>query len=281
MAAAVVNWIPARKIQGKIPTAGYNDGDEIQIPFMLAPRVIDKMHEANPRLHLIGCKMTSGSSEGDLITEAYSTLRRAKCHVVLANDLQHLHQKFLVYPDRSVHGYLDDWEALYKALSQVMLDQHFHSYCVGASLSVSQETESRFRKTVDAYHDRFVSEETGLVFGAVAVKADRGWLVSSRGKSTQELYQFGKVWHVDESWREVVLSQDSCKVSLNAPLMIRFGNRFDHDVVVHYHCDSPPEGFRTLEYAPPGTVRDSLRELRPEDSQGIYIAGHGVIAPHF
>lgn len=279
MAAAVVNWIPSKKISGKIVTAGYKDGDEIQIPFMLAPRVIDRMRQEAPNLHLIGCKMLSGSSEEELITEAYSTLRRARCHVVLANDLQDLHRKYLVYPDRSVHLYHDDWASLYMELHRVMLDQHFHSYCI-ASPPSAEVSQDRFREIVDLYRDRFVSSGTGLVFGAVAVKTDRGWLVSSRGKSEQDLYTCGTVVYVDEAWREVVLARDSCKVSLNAPLMIRFGNRFDHDVVVHYHCDRPPEGFRTVEYAPPGTERDSLRPLHPEDVQGIYIAGHGVIQPH-
>jgi phosphopantothenoylcysteine synthetase/decarboxylase len=43
MAAAVVNWIPANPITGKMPTKGFKEGDIIQVPFVLAARVIDKM----------------------------------------------------------------------------------------------------------------------------------------------------------------------------------------------------------------------------------------------
>ena len=89
MAAAVVNWIPANPVTGKMPTEGYKAGDTIDIPFKLAPRVIDEMRTDRCKC-VIGCKMLSGSTHEQLIDAAYGVSLRARCNLVIANDLSNL-----------------------------------------------------------------------------------------------------------------------------------------------------------------------------------------------
>jgi phosphopantothenoylcysteine synthetase/decarboxylase len=170
MAAAVVNWIPSHPFKGKMPTKGYETGDTINIEFVLAPRVIDEMKVANPKLTLIGCKMLIDSTEDELVTAAYDVLLRAHCNVVIANDMGHgLKRKLLVYQDRSVHEYDDDFEGFFKALVLAIEDRHYSTeweqtpYPVAASDGV-------FDTVVEKYRDRFVRRQPDggdAVFGVL------------------------------------------------------------------------------------------------------------------
>ena len=73
MAAAVVNWSPSCPVKGKLSTDGYEEGAEINIPFRLAPSVINRMRRANTQLTLIGCKMLVGADDSQLLGAAEVT----------------------------------------------------------------------------------------------------------------------------------------------------------------------------------------------------------------
>jgi len=286
MAAAVVNWIPASPYVGKMTTKGYKAGDIIQVPFVLAPRVIEDMKQANPNLTLIGCKMLVGSTEDDLIEAAYGVLLRSRCNVVIANDMGHgLKRKLLVYKDRSAHEYDNDFDGFYDALTAVIEDEHFKTVrwtpsngnvALRTSCSAARK---KFDRIVEQYRDRFCPVEGGRVFGAVAVSVkNQGWLVSPREKG--EAFTAANatlVSLVDWNKREVRVPEGWNKASLNAPLLIRWAASFMHEAVVHFH--DQVEGLPTIPYAPPGTVRDNERTIYDWMEGGFNIEGHGCVLP--
>lgn len=277
LGAAVVNWIPAEPIKGKMPTEGFKEGDIINIPFMLAPRVINRMRTINPQLTLIGCKMLIGSTPEELLDAAYHVLLTAKCNVILANDMAGgLREKKLVYPDHSVVTHDNDFEALYADLLAVIDDVHYQSVFQGDSIRGVVEYLSQFDNTVGQYRDRFVKPVAGkdMVFGAVAVRVPgTGWLCSPREKGEAfTAMDAALVRRVKGT--EIHLVGDSRKATLNAPLLIRFGEMHNAEVVVHLH--EQIEGAPTLPYAPPGTVRDNDREL-PDGEPIVNIEGHGCL----
>jgi len=218
LASAVTNWIPKIPFPGKMPTIGYKPGDEMNIPFILAPRVIDGMRKENPKLTLIGCKMTIGATPDEMREYAYKTLHDAKCHAVIANDMGvGLRAKTVLYPDRAQFDFdigAEEGVNFYKHLEAIITDEHFTtvgvhpkeaygaddvgigkhgklSTLVGVNFAGSyQECEDLFDAIVDKYRLRFVHkvpvngrEFNDSVFGAVAVRTGTGALVSPREKN--------------------------------------------------------------------------------------------------
>jgi len=282
MAAAVVNWIPANPIKGKMPTDGYEVGDIIQIPFILAPRVIWGMKNVNPKITLIGCKMLIGSTEDELIDAAYGVLLKNRCNVVVANDMGNgLKQKKLVYPDRSVHVFDDDFDGFYAALRAAIEDDHWSTSLTGILDESGQscpKARALFDTIVEKYRDRFTPVEGGRVYGSVAVRCDiNGWITSPREKGEAFTSADASVV-VALDWDKHIVIAHTRKATLNAPLLIRYAALFNHDAVVHFH--EQIEGLPTLPYAPPGTERDNNRVLAAMvPAYGFNIEGHGCVLP--
>jgi hypothetical protein len=286
MASAVVNWIPKNPVKGKMTTEGYAEGDVIDIPFYLAPRVIDRMRKLNPKLTLIGCKMTAGSTRDELMRAAYGTLLKAHCNVVVANDLSNLKEKILVYPDgrQSVQA---DFEWMYHELKAVIDDVFYRTESdpdPGAIDPDRLETaKARFNRICDRYRENFVKRPDNgpdRVFGSVAVRIDdQNTLVSPREKGTMFTADDAViVTSVDRhKTARIIRTVDGKKATLNAPLLLKVLDFFEWDTVVHLH--ELHAKWATLPYAPPGSVRDNDRALSGEDS-GFNIEGHGcVFAP--
>jgi len=294
MAAAVVNWIPAKPYDGKMPTAGYKAGDIIQVPFVLAPRVIDEMRQINPNLTLVGCKLLSRAKHKDLIAAAYEVIQHSKCHTVIANDLKNLQNKYLVMPDRSVHKFENDFDGMYKALTEIIEDRHYRTeflLSIWGSLPATKKTRDRrtliddargrFDNIVKQYRDRFVPDGDGRVFGSLAVRVTGNlWLVSPREKgemfSSKDavLVMNHDDWNKPDKVVSVFFGENFLKqkATLDAPLLIRAGDRTASDMVLHLHEQLPD--VPTVPYAPPGTERDNNREI---PAPAFNIKGHGFI----
>ncbi len=285
MAAAVVNWIPLSPIQGKMPTAGFKEGDVIQVPFVLAPRVIDSMKAANPKLTLIGCKMTVGATPGELVEIAYDTLLRSKCNVIVANDLDDLRVKHLVYQDRTTEVYDDQFEPLFMGLQAVIEDEHFRtietpdrtSPLLKTDPMVLHEARAHFHDVVGMYRSRFTTRTGDFVFGAVAVPIPGlGWLVSPREKNREFTSADAViVTGISMEDRTVTVLKGEGKATLNAPLLVRMLAQSGPHVRALLHLHEQLPHVPTTPYAPPGTVRDSGRHLV---RQTFNIQGHGFIA---
>jgi len=293
LAAAVVNWIPAEPYEGKMPTEGYEEGDIIQIPFRLAPRVIDRMKELNPKLTLIGCKMLSGAAEQELLDTAYEkVLLASRCNAVVANDMRlGLRLKWVVYPDRAAFRYDDDFRGFFKALRGVIDDRHWRTAWTDRRADAPASATQWFDNVVRDYRGHFVHPVAGrdMVFGSVAVQVRAGdkdwWLCSPREKgeaftAKDAVAVTGLDWEANTA---IVCSRgaivgEAGKATLNAPLLIRYALLYRHTAIVHLH--EQIEGLPTLPYAPPGTVRDNNRELSSHLlAQGFNIEGHGCVLP--
>ena len=270
MAAAVVNWIPADPIVGKMATKGFKPGDIQQIPFVLAPHVIDEMKKLNPNLTLIGCKMTSGANLDDLVEAAYETLLRAHCNVVVGNDLRGLKQKFLVYCDRTVQAFQVYDPAFFATLDAVLADEHYHTRGFPA-LNVG--APAIFDRIVDKYRAKFV-QKSGRVFGAVCVPlgpqiTSTCW-VSPREKG--QAFTSEDAVKIDDIAHRMISAVGPAKPTLNAPLLCRVAQKYGKPVL---HLHEFAAGAPYVPYAPPGTVRDNDRAI---PGPVFNIEGHGMIA---
>jgi hypothetical protein len=273
MAAAVVNWIPAEPIKGKMKTEGYKVGDRINVPFYLAPRVIEEMKVANPKLTLVGCKMLSGSDRETLIEAAYGTLLHAHANVVLANDLQRLKTKHLVYQDRAVFTYENEFDKLFASLDDVLADEHYTTSWTKTDTLPASAARELFDSIVNSRRARFIhrSANSDRVFGAVLVRDGDGYLVSPREKG--EMFDSTSATRVSQVIGTTVRTEGPAKATLNAPLLIRVAEQYKATAVVHLHEQMP--NVPTVPYAPPGTVRDCNRAI---PGPVFNIEGHGFVA---
>lgn len=280
MAAAVVNWIPAEPIKGKMKTEGFKEGDVQHIPFMLAPRVIDRMRKLNPKLTLIGCKMTSGAEKVETLRQAYGTLLKAHCNVVVANDLSNLKEKMLVYPDG--HARVMGFDAMYEELGGLLNDVFYRTETEttlpDARVRDIDYACMQFDQLCDQYRDRFKKRPEGpggpeRVFGSLAVRIDADhFLVSPREKGVMfDSKDAVVVTRVDPN-AHVVFTVRGRKATLNAPLLLAVMKRYSANAVVHLHEEKPE--WPSYGYAPPGTVRDNHRIFT---SHSFNIEGHGCI----
>lgn len=279
MAAAVVNWIPQTPFKGKMPTDGFLEGAVQHIPFYLAPRVIDRMKKLNPKLTLIGCKMTSGALKDDTLKAAYTTLIKSHSNVVVANDLSNLKEKTLIYPDGATFPIIS-FDDMYYELKSVIDDEHYRTEA-DTSMSPINSTEvhvaeARVDAIIAKYFDGFVQRRDGVerVFGGLAVRVnDTQFLVSPREKGSR--WTSNDTVLVTAVNNRVIYTVRGRRASLNAPVLIRHLQKYplDGGAVLHQHrmLDERPTGA----YAPPGTVRDNEREIL---DRTYNIQGHGFVS---
>ena len=285
MSAAVVNWIPEEPFPGKMPI----NIDRQLIPFILAPKVIREMKVANPKLTLIGCKLLFGGDVDALIEAAYRVVLDARCNAVVANDARlGLRRKFVVHQDRTVIEYNNNFAAFNIHLRK-LIEAEYYSTEVYAAGTVADHflpadlvrARQLFNVMVDRYRLLFLrpTQDSDRVFGAVATRIGDRYLVSPREK--------GGLFTAEDAvavmgFRPRKVLVVGGKASLNAPLLIKHLEKFPQAAaVVHVH-DNAPAGaslciaadFRTVPYAPPGTVADNDRLI---PGPCYKIEGHGWI----
>lgn len=251
LGAAVANLIPVKPWKGKFPSHDYKPGDEIPIPFMIAPRIIDGVKAVAPKAHLFGFKLLEGVPHEDLICAAYGIVLEAKATAVIANDATNLQTVFPVTKERGVHPMARDNLASW--IREMLYDEYYSSQSYG-SVEAPPQAVSRVKELIDAHKHRFTHTESGLIFGTVAVRADYGFVTTGRGK--RELDSIAYVLSVDHSKRHVHVA-GGAKASLNAPLLATMFANQNVAEIVHFHEQVP--GLPTYTYAPPGSWRDTLR----------------------
>ena len=255
LGAAVCNLIPVKPFEGKFPSHNYKPGDVIPIDFTIAPRVIDEVKKVAPNTHLFGYKLLAGVDHEELVQAAYDIVLESRATCVFANDATDLNTKFAVTKEGAEHVVCFPKPA--KFMMDMINDEYYKTELINNKLSRCQlaQAEIEIMKVIDRYQDKFI-EKNGYVFGTVAIKTDRGFITTARGKN--EIADITIVDYVDHGKR-IVHSHDK-KATLNAPLLARifFANP-SVNVIVHYH--ELNTGLPELVYAPPGTVRDSLRPV--------------------
>lgn len=292
LGAAVANLIPCPPwdVTKKFPSHDYREGEEVMVPFRVAPRIINEVKRFTPRTTLVGFKLLQGASNEELVRAAHIVIDESNAAFVVANDADDLARKLIVTRERSVisaidlPGITDEYlktigrpVQLVDFLDQVARDEHY-------TTEVREETPPTRTKTMDValerfnrvfgYHKRTI-EAAGRagnkVLGCLAITVgENGFLISERAKKLahQKVY----VSEVDHTTRRVV--SHGGKPSLNAPLidwLLRENPRAWG--VLHHHGWGAH--LPTYHYAPPGTVRDSQRSLSPGTME-FEIKHHGV-----
>jgi hypothetical protein len=277
LGAAVANIIPVSWQQspsstelvpvdtkGKFPSHNFKEGDEFQMTWKIAPRIINEVRQyMKPGAHLFGFKLLSGVPENELVTAAYEVLLGSKSATVFANDATNLEEIIAVGPDRSTRHFGRD--NLAGEIMQLSQDVHYRTVVSDGPIDRLVRIKRLIAEII--YPEHIVESPEGLRFGTVAVRTHDGFATTGRGK--RELDEVTIVSSVDHAAR--VVNVQGSKATLNAPLLDRiFKMNKDADVIEHYHKMIIP-GLPVQPWAPPGTVRDTERDVHTS----FYVDGHG------
>lgn len=279
LGAAIANLIPKNKIEGKFPSHNYKEGDTIPIDFTIAPRIIDRVKEVAPNTLLFGYKLLSGVDYNELVRAAYGVLLESKAVTVFANDAMDLMLKYAVTKERGVQPIRNDqvpeWilQRLEEKYYSTSMEKSHHTI-----LPEMADARDALNKILVTQKSSFIHTDEGFVFGSGALsmgdgKDAHGFVTTTRGKNEVEDYAF--VSDVDHDKRKVWIATDK-KASLNAPLFDYIFKSFPNvKYILHFHHQRAD--LQTLDYATPGTDKDSIREM---PGPSFNIAGHGCILSH-
>jgi phosphopantothenate-cysteine ligase len=289
LGAAVANLIPRPPwgTDQKFPSHDYQEGDVVNVPFEVAPRIINMVKAVAPKTTLVGFKLLQGVPRDELVRAAHLVASESRAAFIVANDANNLGEKLIVTRERSVIPAVDaiapDMEergmlekmgdplTLVDFLDEVARDEHYESVVFegirDSALPLSNDRILAIREAEMVYgmlieRHRSLLEDSGTVgdhvFGCVAVAVEGGgFVISPRGKKTLNeppVY----VERVDQKDRRIWVMGG--KASLNAPFLDRLFRNNNVWAIVHTHASQNGE-CPTVVYAPPGTVRDSQRAL--------------------
>ena len=267
LGAAVANLIPMNPLKGKFPSHNYKVGDRIPIDFTIAPRIIDEVKLVAPKTHLFGFKLLSGVPHEELISAAYGVLLESKATAVFANDAKDLMHKYAVTKERGVHP-MDIGEMAY-FIVETIKDEYYRTILSEKLDTVDLDSLQKFIALKKQFADSFKPVPEGYVFGTIAVRLPSGGFITT-GRGKRELDSWLLVREVIHRERMVITSGMK-KASLNAPLLDWLFRRHpDVYAIVHTHQLNLWQD--EFPYAPPGTVRDSQRDI----DKSFSIKNHGA-----
>ena len=266
LGAAVANLIPLHPYKDKFPSHNYKVGDVIPIEFTIAPRVIDEVKAVmKPGAHLFGFKLLAGQSHEELIRAAYETLLNSHATAVVANDpMKGLENKFVVTKERGVHSVR--MGSLHRFIGDMIEDRYYSTSAIKWTSEYFPGAWVTAKHLCEKYEPLFV-EVGDMKFGTVAWRFTNqnggfGFVTTARGK--QESGDLIAVLDVNHKSRTVIVLTEHTKLmkaTLNAPLLARiFEARPDVHGILHFHREE--KGLMVQPYAPPGTVRDTDRDVR-------------------
>lgn len=253
LAAAVANLMPVKPWEGKFPSHLYGSGDEFDVKFRIAPRIIDEVRVARPGSTLIGYKLFDGTNE-ELIQAGFETMRGSKANVIFCNRPETAKsEKIALTADgaRIRMSFEEHVRFIVKTLSLRWYRTEAICLSVEPDWATMRETERLLKAVAPS-----VFTSGSLSFGTLAVRADRGFVTTTRGKRNRGVCH---VFSTDPQSRTVLAS---AKATMNAPLLDRLLRYFPHArYVVHSHQQLP--GAPTHPYAFPGTTEeDALPAVR-------------------
>lgn len=223
LAAAVANLIPKTPYDGKFPSHNFKEGEEINIPFIIAPRIINQIKRKNPRSTLIGYKLFDGSPE-ELVHAGWETLVDSKANAIFCNHPEYAkYQKICLLPDGSrIPMSFDEHVAF---ISRI-LDLQWYSTKIRKSETPDFDSDSLITLL-----DRTKELYPPYAFGCVAMRFEGGFMTTLRGK-TGDSREFAYISDIDHEDHTVTADR---KASLNAPLLDLIFKRTDSEVILHSH----------------------------------------------
>ena len=240
LAGAVANLVPIDPWVGKFPSHNYKVGEEFNIKFTIAPRIIDEIKKNFPHSTLIGYKLFDGT-ENELIDAGWETLINSKSNAIFCNHPKTAKsKKVMILPDGSIHKMNFD-EHIKKIIEIINIEWYTTKAFDIKDLSVYETEIKKLSKLLE----KIKIKKEPYEFGTVAYKLNDGILTTTRGKKENG---FCKIFHVNHAINRIYSTN---KATLNAPFLELLFFDLDGNIILHGHKQL--KNVETLPYIFDGT----------------------------
>lgn len=157
-----------------------------------------------------------------------------------------------------------------KFINDFKQDIYYKTVITNKNIKINETDLNIYREYIKKYKDIIEKNIYGYkyVFGSVAVRTEKGFITTIRGK--ENLNEYTIVCDVDHLQHTVSVVDK--KATLNAPLLDYLFKNKKVKVIVHINHEFD-NNLQYYKYAFPGTVRDSIRN----NKTSFNIKYHGVI----
>jgi len=265
LGAAVANLMPSYPYEGKFPSHRYQEGEEFEIQFEIAPRTIDMIKHVNPRCCLIGYKLYDGTHE-ELIKAAKITLVNSHANAIIANDPKNLMVKHVLLPDGATIT-LNAGNNVQPALfiDGLIRLKHHKSVRVGLDRESILREKNELPILVCEHFEKYIKKGH---HGACAVRGNGCHVMTSRNhEGISIVLENNKM----KDWDNPEISFAGHKPTKNAPLL--FDELANDYVFAVHHRHVENYGLEVFGHSCPGTTE----EMESKSSGDYYIEKHGTI----
>lgn len=208
-------------------------------------------------------KIYVSSIDNKIIDEVYKRLLQNKWNFVIldVNDVLHVLTK-----EKSLFN-INNEQQFINSCEQ---DIYYKTIIDNKSISINKNDLNIYIVYMQKYKDIMQKNIYGdkYIFGSVAVKTDKGFITTIRGK--ENLNEYTIVTNVNH--KNHTLNVINVKATLNAPLLDYLFKNEKVKVIVHINHEYDDK-LPYYDYAFPGTVKDSIRD----NKTSFNVKYHGII----
>lgn len=208
-------------------------------------------------------KIYVSSIDNKIIDEVYKRLLENKWNFVIldVNDVLHVLTK-----EKSLFN-INNEQQFINSCEQ---DIYYKTIIENKNISINKNDLNIYNVYMQKYKDIMKKNIYGdkYIFGSVAVKTDKGFITTIRGK--ENLNEYTIVTNVNH--KNHTLNVINVKATLNAPLLDYLFKNEKVKVIVHINHEYDDK-LPYYDYAFPGTVKDSIRD----NKTSFNVKYHGII----
>ena len=209
-------------------------------------------------------RLKDNSLNDKVVDKIYSELLLNKWHFVILdinNSLKVLTKEKSVFDIDNEQEFLNSY----------MNDVYYKTQIIESCEDINIADLDLYYKYINKFKSQLEKNVYGgkYLFGSVAIKTTNGFITTIRGK--ENLKDFTIVYKVNH--KEHIVEVANKKATLNAPLLhYLFENNKNIKSIVHLNGEFD-KFLPTLEYAFPGTEKDSIRDI----NTSFNIRHHGLV----
>ena len=274
LAGAVANLIPSDPWEGKFPSHNYKVGDEIDIKFTIAPRVIDEIKKKYPLSTLIGYKLFDGT-EDELIQAGFETLKHSRSNCVFCNHPSTAKdKKIALLPDGTIHEM--GWNEHITFIKRILnLEWYKTDQTILNSIDYKKWSfiDKNLESDLNFLLDNIKIKRNNYYFGTVAYNDSGNIISTSRGKLGKLFLKSHNVLH--KGYNTIL----GPKMTLNMPLLDLLFKKYPrYNVILHGHKQL--ENILTIPHYFDGTTEtiDVVNSLPLKNLNTFNVDKHGYYA---
>lgn len=204
----------------------------------------------------------SNIEDNNIIDMLYHELLNKKYQFIILNCND---KKYVLTKEKSIIEI--DNEILF--LNNFNNDIYYKTIIKNSNININEQDLNIYHTYIDKFKGKLTEKiyNDKYYFGCVAVKMDKGFITTIRGK--QNLDEYTVIENVDH--KNHIVNAINKKATLNAPLLDYLFKNKNVKAIVHLHDFN--DNLPYYDYAFPGTARDSIRD----NVTSFNIKYHGVI----